>query len=133
MWLVDTNVVSELRRKHPSQKVENWLRSIPPDSICVSVVTLGEIQLGIEKLRGREPERATALDGWLDSLAAQYNVIELDAAMWRLWAKLIHKQDQSLYEDALIAATALTRGFCVVTRDVGDFARWDVRIFDPFA
>ena len=53
--------------------------------------------------------------------------------MWRLWAKLMHKQDQSLSEDALIAATALTRGFRVVTRDVGDFVRWDVRLLDPFA
>ena len=80
MWLVDTNVVSELRRKRPSPKVENWVRSIPPDSLYLSVVTLGEIQLGIEKLRGREPDRALALDGWLDSLAAQYNVVELDSA-----------------------------------------------------
>jgi predicted nucleic acid-binding protein len=124
MWLLDTNVVSELRRKRPSRKVE---------PIYLSVVTIGEIQLGIEKIQDLKAERAIELNGWLDVLAAQYNVVDLDAAMWRLWAKLIHTQDRSLYEDALIAATALIKGYCVVTRNVRNFARWDAKVVDPFA
>jgi len=132
MWLLDTNVVSELRKKQPSRVVLSWISKLPHQSIFMSVVTIGEIQLGIETLRPRDAARAGQIEAWLEQLAASSNVIGLDTATLRMWGKLMHRQNHSLSEDALIAATALTRNFCVVTRNVRDFEHWAVRVHNPF-
>jgi predicted nucleic acid-binding protein len=132
MWLLDTNVVSELRKKQPSRVVLSWISKLPPQSIFMSVVTIGEIQLGIETLRPIDAARAGQIQAWLEQLAASSNVIGLDTATLRMWGKLMHRQNHSLSEDALIAATALTRNLCVVTRNVRDFEHWAVRVHNPF-
>jgi predicted nucleic acid-binding protein len=132
VWLLDTNVVSELRKPAPSRAVVNWVRSVPADSLFISVMTVGEVQRGIEKLRERDAARAADLETWLEQIVQSHMILELDTASLRLWGRLTHRQDDSVLEDALIAATALTRDLCVVTRNVKDFARWPVRLMNPF-
>ena len=133
MYLLDTNVVSELRRPRPHGGVLAWLRDVDEASLHLSVVTLGEIQRGIELTRDQDPVRAAEIERWADDVAAAFNVLPMDAAIFRLWARLMHRRSDTLYEDAMIAATAKAHGLTVVTRNVRDFAGFDVPTFDPFA
>jgi predicted nucleic acid-binding protein len=133
MYLLDIHVVSELRRRRPHGGVLAWLRDVDEASLHLSVVTLGEIQRGIELTRDQDPVRAAEIERWADDVGAAFNVLPMDAAIFRLWARLMHRRSDTLYEDAMIAATAKTHGLTVVTRNVGDFAGFDVPTFDPFA
>ena len=109
MFLIDTNVVSELRRPRPNPAVVAWLASVDEADIHLSAVTLGEIQAGIELTRDQDPGKAAQIEAWADELAAAYNVLPMDQRTFRLWARLMHHQSDTLYEDAMIAATALKR------------------------
>jgi predicted nucleic acid-binding protein len=132
MYLLDTNVVSELRKPRPHVGVLAWLEGVADADLHISVVTLAEIQAGIEITREQDPAKAAEIEAWADQVAAAYNVLDMDAATFRLWAKLIHRQSDTVYEDAMIAATALARKLTVVTRNVGDFKRFDVPVLNPF-
>lgn len=132
MYLLDTNVVSELRKPRPHAGVLAWIEGVDDANLHISVVTLGEIQAGIEITREQDPTKAAEIEAWADQVAAAYNVLEMDAATFRLWAKLMHRQSDTVYEDAMIAATALARKLTVVTRNVGDFKRFDVPMLNPF-
>jgi toxin FitB len=132
VYLLDTNVVSELRKRKPHQGVVAWLRAIPEEELYISAVTLGEIQAGIEVTRGQDPNKAAELEDWLEDVAQSYNVIPVDAGVFRRWAKLMHRRPDHHLEDALIAATALTRRLTVATRNVDDFRPFDVEIVNPF-
>lgn len=132
MFLLDTNVVSELRRRRPHGAVLAWLEAQDDSNLQISAVTLGEIQAGIEITRGQEPARADEIEAWADQLSAAWNILPVDAPVYRLWAKLMHGRSDHLYEDALIAATALVHGLTVVTRNLADFEHFDVRLINPF-
>jgi len=132
MYLLDTNIVSELRRARPHGAVLTWLEALDDADLHVSAVTLGEIQAGIEITRRQDPQRAEEIEAWADELAAVWNIVPVAAAIYRLWAKLMHGQGDHLYEDALIAATARIHGFTVATRNVTDFQDFDVPLFNPF-
>ncbi|HEY8053392.1 MAG: type II toxin-antitoxin system VapC family toxin [Steroidobacterales bacterium] len=132
MYLLDTNIVSELRKPRPDRAVVAWLEPTPDSELHVSAVTLGEIQAGIELTRAQDPLKAAQLESWADLLAASYNVLAMDAACFRRWAKLMHRQSGTVSEDAMIAATALVHQLIVVTRNVRDFARFDVQVLNPF-
>jgi toxin FitB len=132
MLLLDTNIVSELRRVRPHGAVVAWLEAQDDSTLHLSAVTLGEIQAGIEITRGQDPARAAEIEAWADDLAEAWNILPVDAAIYRVWAKLIHGQSQHLYEDALIAATARVHGLTVATRNVADFASFGVPIVNPF-
>lgn len=132
MFLLDTNVVSELRRLKPHGAVVAWIESVPDVDLYLSAVTLGEIQAGIEMTREQDPAKAKALDAWVDQVAATYNVLPMDAAAFRRWGRLMHRQSDTVYEDAMIAAVALEHQLTVVTRNVRDFERFPVKIFNPF-
>ncbi len=133
MYLLDTNVVSELRRPRPHGGVVAWVESVADEDLFISAVTLGEMQAGVEITRERDPEKAAALDAWVDRVEQSYNVLPMDGRAFRVWARLLHRRSDDLIEDALIAATAIVHRLTVVTRNVRDFAQLGVKTLDPFA
>ncbi|MBI1890982.1 MAG: type II toxin-antitoxin system VapC family toxin [Burkholderiales bacterium] len=132
MYLLDTNIVSELRKPKPHGGVVAWLESVDDAHLFVSAVTIGEIQAGIELTREQDPGKAAEIEQWLDLLASTYNVLAMDAAAFRNWAQLMHGKSDTLYEDAMIAASARVHGLTVVTRNVADFKTLGVELFNPF-
>ncbi len=133
MYLLDTNIVSELRRIRPHGAVLAWLDGIDDGDLHLSAVTIGEIQAGIDLTRERDPAKAEAIEIWLEQVAATYNILPLDARAFRLWAHLMHRRSGEIIEDAMIAATAMAHDLIVVTRNVRDFEPFGVRTLDPFA
>lgn len=132
MILLDTNVISELRRPKPHGAVLAWLRSVPDRDLRISAVSLGEIQAGIELTREQDARKAEEIEQWADRVAASYNLLAMDADTIRIWARLMHGRSDTLYEDAMIAATAIHHHLTVVTRNVADFAHFGVALFNPF-
>ena len=132
-YLLDTNVVSELRKPCPHGGVVAWLESLEDAQLTVSAVTLGEIQAGIELTREQDAAKAQQIEDWLALVACAYNVLPMDAAAFTAWAKLMHRKSDTLYEDAMTAATAKVHGLTVATRNVADFQALGVSVFNPFA
>ena len=132
-YLLDTNVVSELRKPRPHGAVVAWLESLDDAQLYVSAVTLGEIQAGIEMTREQDPQKAQEIEAWLALVAGAYNVLPMDAAAFTAWARLMHRKSDTFYEDAMIAATAKGHGLIVATRNVADFQALGFEVFNPFA
>jgi predicted nucleic acid-binding protein len=132
MYLLDTNVVSELRRPRPHKAVVAWLEGVADHDLHLSAVTLGELQAGVEITREQDPEKASQIESWIDQVAQTWNVLPLDGQIFRIWAKLMHRLSDDLLADALIAATAITHHLVVVTRNVRDFVPLGVETLDPF-
>jgi len=132
MYLLDTNIVSELRRRRLHGAVVAWLEGVQDADLYLSAVTLGEIQAGIEITREQDREKASEIEAWLDQIAQTSNLLPMDGATFRTWAKLMHRQSDTVFEDAMIAATALVHKLTVVTRNVRDFERFHVNLFNPF-
>lgn len=132
MYLLDTNVISEFRKSKPHGAVLGWLDSVDDTDLFVSAVTIGEIQAGIEKTREQDTEKALAIERWLQQIIGSYQILTMDAAVFREWARLKHRKSDTLLEDALIAATARVHNLTVVTRNVADFKIFGVSVLDPF-
>ena len=132
MYLLDTNVVSELRRPRPHGAVLNWITDVPAEQLFVSAVTVGEIQAGIEITREQDEAKAEELETWLDKVLGSYGVLPMDAPTFREWARLMHGRAETMSEDAMIAATAVVHRLMVVTRNVSDFGRLGVDLQNPF-
>ena len=132
MYLLDTNVVSELRKPKPHGAVLAWFRGLEDSQIHLSAVTVGEIQAGIELTREQDGAKALEIEEWLERVAASYNVLPMDAAAFRAWAQLMHRRSDTVYEDAMIAATAQIHGLTVVTRNIADFKSFGVALLNPF-
>jgi len=132
VYLLDTNVVSELRKPRPHAAVVRWIGSVEDHTLHLATVTLGEIQAGIELTREQDPDKAGEIEAWLELLSASLNVLTMDGAAFRCWAKLMHRQSDTLYEDAMIAAVAKVNGLTVVTRNVRDFTGFGVPVLNPF-
>jgi toxin FitB len=132
MYLLDTNIVTELRKPKPHGAVAAWLQSIDDAKLFVSAVTIGEIQAGIELTREQDAKKAADIESWLELVAASYNVLAMDAAAFRRWARLMHRKSDTLYEDAMIAATAQAHGLTVATRNTADYKALGIAVFNPF-
>jgi hypothetical protein len=132
VYLLDTNVVSELRKPRPHGAVLAWLNSTEDAHLHLATVTLGEIQAGIELTREQDLEKANEIEGWLDLVSNSYNLLAMDGPAFRCWARLMHRTSDTLYEDAMIAAIAKVHGLKVVTRNVADFATFGVELLNPF-
>jgi predicted nucleic acid-binding protein len=133
MYLLDTNVVSELRRAKPHGAVVAWLEGVEDADLHLSAVTLDEIQAGVEMTRAQDAAKALEIEAWLELVAGTYNVLAADGRVFRAWARLMHGREDRLIEDALIAATAIVHGLTVVTRNLRDFRPFGVPTLDPFA
>lgn len=132
MYLLDTNVISELRKPRPHGAVVAWLEGVADQDLHLSAVTLGELQAGVEITREQDPEKAAQIESWIDQVAQTWNVLPLDSRTFRLWAKLMHRRPDDLMADALIAATAIQHHLVVVSRNVRDFVPLGVETLNPF-
>lgn len=133
MFLLDTNVISELRKPEPHGAVVAWLKMQQSDALFISAMSIAEIQQGIELTRAQDADRADVLENWLQhELLPSAQILPMDADVARAWAKLMHKRSNTLFEDALIAATAMTHRLTVVTRNVRDFKALGIECLDPF-
>jgi toxin FitB len=132
VFLLDTNVVSELRRPRPHGAVMAWANGVPDDQLHLSAVTLGELQAGIEVTREQDPKKAAEIGAWVDRIAGLYLILPVDGRAFRIWARLMHRKPTDLGLDAMIAATAIVHNLTVVTRNVQDFQHFGVAILDPW-
>ena len=130
--MLDTNVVSELRKPKPHGAVAQWIREVSDTELHISAVTIGEIQAGIELTREQDELKAAELEQWLELVSVTFNVIPMDAVVFRAWARFMHRTSDTLYEDAMIAATARVHKLTVVTRNVTDFKPFGVNVLNPF-
>jgi toxin FitB len=134
-YLLDTNVLSETRRRQPAAGVVDWIATTSADRLHVSVLTLGEIGQGIARVRGRgDGQQASALERWLQDVAAGFEdrVLPITLQVAAAWGRQQHAQPLPVI-DALIAATARVHDMTVVTRNVTDFELAGVRVLNPFA
>ena len=132
LYLLDTNVVSELRRTRPHGGVLAWLKNQEEDQLYLSAVTFGELQAGIEKARRQDPAKAAAIETWVNQLADSFQIRPMDALCFREWGRIMDRKPDQLLEDAMIAATARVHRLIVATRNEADFKHLDVRILNPF-
>ena len=132
IYLLDTNVISEMRKPKPHGGVTAWLAGLSHDDIRIPAVAIAELQNGVELTRRHNPAKAAELERWIDVILATLAVLPMDGPMFRDWARLmVHKQNE-LSADAMIAATARAHGLTVATRNVQDFTVFGVQVFNPF-
>jgi predicted nucleic acid-binding protein len=131
-YLLDTNVVSELRKPRPDGAVVAWIEELREEQIYLSAVTLGELQIGIERARRQNPDKAADLQGWAEAISNSYQILAMDGACFREWGRLMAGKAPRLIQDAMIAATARVHNLVVATRNDRDFRSLSVEIFNPF-
>jgi toxin FitB len=131
-YLIDTNVVWEMRKRKPHGGALAWLQSLELDQVFFSAVTFGEIQRGVEITRRQDPLKAQEIEAWAAHLERASQVLPMDAACFREYARLMHRRSNALAEDAMIAGTARVHGLTVATRNQRDFAHLGVSVINPF-
>jgi toxin FitB len=131
-YLVDTNIVSELRKTKPHGAVVAWIQRLRDEQILLSAVTMGELQAGVERTRKQNPGKAREIETWLSYLESVFTFLPMDAACFREWARLMEGRPDSLKIDAMIAATARVHGLAVATGNEKDFKHLGVEIVNPF-
>jgi len=131
-YLLDTNIVSELRKPRPHGAVVAWIQRQHDQNLFLSAVTMGELQAGIERIKRHDPSRATEIELWVDQLATSYQIVPMDTDCFREWGRIMDQKPDHLLEDAMIAATARVHGLIVATRNEADFKQFGVRILNPF-
>ncbi len=134
-FLLDTNVLSEVRRPRPDPRVTGWLGRQAPRDVAICVVTVVEIELGVLRAERRDPDSGAALRRWFENQVLTGfadRILPLDLAGARATAPL-HVPDPAPERDALIAGVALSRDLTVVTRNTADFVRAGVRCLDPWS
>ena len=131
-FLLDTNVISETRKRKPHGGVLAWIAHLKPEQIFIAAVTIGELQKGVELTREQDSGKAAEIEAWIDHIQSSSNILAMDGRSFREYARLIHGVSDSLGEDAMIAATARTHGLTVATRNERDFEHFSVAVFNPF-
>jgi len=134
-YLIDTNVLSELRRREPDTRVVRWFAERPAGTLYLSVLTLGELRKGIDGLP--ESPRKLALLDWLETELPMFfvgHILAIDAKVADRWGRLVAQAGRPLPAiDSLLAATALTHGLALVTRNLKDFSHPDLTVLDPWS
>jgi toxin FitB len=132
-YLLDTNVVSELRKRSPDVNVAEWYDGVRSVELHLSILTLGEIRIGIERLRRKDAALAHSLDEWLRGLPVMYSsrIVGVDVATADEWGRL-NVPDQLPVIDGLLAATAKTQGLTLVSRNTTDLSASGITVLDPF-
>lgn len=133
-YLLDTNVISELRKgERANPSVSSWFAGLADEEIYLSVLTIGEIRRGVESVRRRDPDSATALDSWLARLGEAHRdrILPVDRAIAEEWGRM-NAPDPLPVVDGLLAATAKVVGLALVTRNVADVERTGIELLDPF-
>jgi len=134
-WLLDTNIVSELRRRDRTNPgVSQWFNQMEENSLYLSVVTIGEIRKGIESLRPRDPSQAQVFDKWLNLLKSSFadRILPIDTTVVEIWGKLQAIRPVPSI-DAFLAATADYHNLTLVTRNTHDFEGLGIQILNPFS
>ncbi len=133
-YLLDTSVVSETRKMERANRgVRAWISSVRGDELCISVLVLGEIRQGVERLRPRDPEQAQVYEDWLAALARVFEgrTLQITAEDAGAWGRM-NAPDPLPAVDSLMAAQAVSRDLALVTGNPRDFERTGARIVDPF-
>ncbi len=132
-YLLDTNVVSELRKRQPDAHVLAWYATVRSAELFLSALTVGEIRLGIERLRRGDGSQADHIERWLTNLYSGYRdrVIDVDVDVAEEWGRL-NVPDPLPVIDGFLAASAKVRGWTLVTRNVADLERTGVKLINPF-
>lgn len=132
-FLLDTNIVSETRKRRGNAAVKSWIASVHPEDLYLSVLVVGEVRRGIEQLRRRNAEEARVLEAWLASLRRDYagRLLPVDGDVAEMWGRLNVPNTLPII-DSYLAATALVHGLTLVTRNVADVQRTGVPILNPF-
>jgi toxin FitB len=133
-YLLDTNVVSEIRKKAPDPGISAWFASVAAENLFLSVLVVGEIRQGIERLARRDQAQAEIFEHWLSRLVRAYGdrIVPVTARVAEAWGRL-DVPDPVPVVDGLMAATALVHDWTLVTRNASDVASTGVRFLDPFA
>ncbi|GAA1122638.1 type II toxin-antitoxin system VapC family toxin [Kribbella jejuensis] len=132
-YLLDTNVVSEFRKKAPDAGVVRWLNSVRSSQLYVSALVIGELTRGIERLTGRDPQQAAALDDWCRGLVHGFSdrIVPVTQEIAETWGRLSARSSLPVV-DGLLAATALVHDWTLVTRNTADVERTGARLLNPF-
>jgi toxin FitB len=121
-----------MRKPKPHGGAFIWLQSLELGQVFFSAVTFGEIQKGVELTRRQDPVKATEIEAWAAHLERASEILPMDSACFREYARLVHGRSDTLAEDAMIAATARVQGLTVATRNERDFRHLGVSVFNPF-
>ena len=132
MYLLDTNVISELRRPRPQASVLRWMGRVSQADLYLSAVTIGELQVGVENTRSQDPGKAEEIEAWLGRVLLAFDVLPMDVSAFREWARLMRGRSDTLVYDAMIASIAVVNRLTVVTRNVRDFEQLGVQVLNPF-
>ena len=132
-YLLDTNVLSELRKPQRDANVSAWFAGVQGDALFLSVLVVGEVRQGVERLKRRDPEQAAVFERWLEGLSIHYGVriLPIDLAVVDQWGRL-NVRDPLPVITGLLAATALVHSLTLVTRNTRDVERSGVTLLNPF-
>ncbi|MFZ0299110.1 MAG: type II toxin-antitoxin system VapC family toxin [Candidatus Sulfotelmatobacter sp.] len=131
-YLLDTNIISEIRKPRPHGAVVKWFEGLRDEQICLSAVTLGELQDGVERTRKQDAAKAGAIEAWVNELENSSTVLPMDGHCFRQMARMMVGRPENILYDVMIAATARLHGLTVATRNEKDFRHLGIEVFNPF-
>jgi predicted nucleic acid-binding protein len=131
-YLLDTNIISEIHKPRPHGAVVAWFDALRDEQVCLSAVTLLELQEGIERTRRQDAAKADAIEAWVDELEHASVILPMNGRCFRETARMMVGKQEDLFYDVMIAATALVHGLTIATRNERDFKHLGVQMINPF-